>query len=566
MERIQKIFNLKISKRLIFTAVLMSLVFLLIIGVIICLIYEKGKIQSALDLSQQNREQILKTEQVTESLLLVDTRFKEYCITFEKEVLEEYKLQVDSLVEDIRLLQHTVASDYAENDVKISHIFQEKTKEADVYVKLKLITDSLILSVGNLKENQGEIERSFSDRFEGLIDTLSITKTTEKSRKGLFGLLKSVIVGDKVQQNEKTKLLVRSSKKGNLEMPDLLRALQNGKTIAETPEINELIIKNYQLKESELKLIDINNNIIAEIHGLVDEVKEKMKSKEAAENDFILISIRQSASILQNTLIALMILAFGLITYILILAYKNDKFHENIIALNKKVVKDSIEKDKFYSVVSHDLMNPFNALLGYSQVLNEAAKEKDTEEFEECASIVHQTAKRIMNLLQNLLVWSRIQNGKTKFSPKSVMIDELVHDCIMILNPVARKKEIELRWEVEDNVVVNVDVNMIGSVLQNLVTNAIKFTKHGGLVVLKSSVESGSLNFIISDNGVGMNEEQVNQLFKLDKTNSSRGTDEETGTGLGLVIVKEFVELHNGRIWVESTLGQGSDFCFSIPM
>jgi signal transduction histidine kinase len=211
-------------------------------------------------------------------------------------------------------------------------------------------------------------------------------------------------------------------------------------------------------------------------------------------------------------------------------------------------------------------MNPFNALLGFSEMLSEATKKGDKEDSIEYSAIVYQSARRIFNLLQNLLVWSKMQNGKIKYSPKLVKVDELISDSMMIVTPIARNKEIKLSWNVSEDVTATLDSNMIGSVLQNLVTNAIKFTERGGLVTVNAFVESGAINFTVSDTGIGMSEERQNKLFKLDKTSSSKGTDDEVGTGLGLIICKEFVESHQGKIWVESTLGKGSKFCFSIPL
>jgi signal transduction histidine kinase len=211
-------------------------------------------------------------------------------------------------------------------------------------------------------------------------------------------------------------------------------------------------------------------------------------------------------------------------------------------------------------------MNPFNALLGFTNILKDAVKENDQKEIEECSTIVNQSVNRISNLLQNLLVWSRMHNGKIQFSPKSVRVEDMVSGSLMVLSPVAKNKDIKLSWKVDGDINATLDTNMIGSVLQNLVTNAIKFTKKGGEVSVHAFCESENLNFEVADTGVGMTDEQIQKLFRLDKTASSRGTDDEVGTGLGLIISKEFVEMHRGKIWVESTLGKGSKFCFAIPV
>ena len=538
----------------------MALMLVFIIGMIISLINEKGRIQAALNLSQQNREQLLKTESVTESLLLVEARFKEYCATFETKVFDEYKAQAKTLAENINLLQQTASQEASGEDNRITKIFEEKNREAEVYLRLKQITDSLMLSVSSLENQQTEIEKTYRRRIGGRIDTLSVTETRESYKKGLLGKIKSAIVGEKIKENVNTKLRVQT--------PDevLQKSLLSGSLIPTPTNIKELIKKNFELKESELKLIYINNSLIDEIRKLVNDIKISIKNQEASHNNSFLNSVRHSTDFLQNILIVLMVLAGILAGYILFLAYRNDKFQDHIIALNQKVMKDSVEKDKFFSIISHDLMNPFNALLGFSNILKDAVKENDQKEIEECSTIVHQSATRISNLLQNLLVWSRMHNGKIQFSPKSARIEELISNTMMVLSPVAQNKQIKLDWSVDGDITAKLDTNMIGSVLQNLVTNAIKFTEKGGEVKVSAFIESENLNIEVADTGVGMTDEQIQKLFRLDKTSSSRGTDDEVGTGLGLIISKEFVEMHCGKIWVESTLGKGSKFCFRIPI
>lgn len=538
-----------------------------IVVLVISLINEKSRIQASLVLAQHSREQILKTESVTEALLLTEIRFKEYCTTFDEAVFEKYKIQVDALSRNIHLLLQSISNDSTREGERIDRLFDEKTKEADVYMKLRLLTDSLIFSSASLEENQSELVKYADSRTKKTIDTISITKISESHKKGLLGKLKNAIVGEKIQQSENTKLLIHSPGESNSPNEDPSQKqlhVRNEKT--DPTNMRKLIRNAFELKESELKLIELNNRLIAEISKLVTEVKNDIKETELSRNNSFLNSVKDSASFLQNALIILILLACILATYILTLSYKNEKFQKNIIDLNDKVTEDSVEKDKFFSIISHDLMNPFNALLGFSEMLNESARNGDKEDVIEYSSVINQSARRIFNLLQNLLVWSRMKNGKMNYSPKPVRIDELISDSMMILSPIAQNKEINLSWEVNSDITATIDPNMINSVLQNLVTNAIKFTERGGSVTVKAFAESDQLKFIISDSGVGMSEEQIMKLFKLNKTSSARGTDDEVGTGLGLIICKEFIELHHGKIWVESTPGQGSDFCFSVAL
>ncbi len=561
MKSKKNIFEL-IPRRLIATTILMALILILIVVFILNLIAEKSRIQEALDLSQKNREQISLTENVTESLVIVEARFKEYCTTFDKTVFNEYQQQVKVLAENIALMQRTYNQSPSLASKKIDNIIDEKNKEADVYMKLRQMTDSLIFSVANLHENQLALGNMAGNYTDLKIDTVSVTEAKEIHKKGLFGKLKSALVGEKVKQNVTTKLRVQTKDIRNT----LAKQHEANKANGTAARFNVLAQKTVELKASELNLIEINNDLIAQIQGLVESIKINIKEQEAKYNDVFLKSVKHSTYLLQNILIALMVLAFLLAIYILKLAYRNDKFQNNIISLNEKIMKDSIEKDKFYSIVSHDIMNPFNALLGFSKILKDAVKEGDQIEIEECSEIVHQSANRISNLLHNLLVWSRMQNGKIQFSAKKQNINQLITDAVSVVSPIAKNKNISIDLFAEEGIEAEVDNNMIGSVMQNLITNAIKFTERGGEVKITANTESSNLNVVVADSGIGMSEEQLHKLFKLDKTSSAKGTDDETGTGLGLIISKEFIEKHNGRIWAESTLGKGSKFCFSIPM
>jgi len=563
--------KIKLPIRLIAITILMSLILVLIIFMIVGIINEKARIQSALELSQKNRERLLKTERVTESLLLVEVRFKEYCTTFEKPVFEDYKTQVKNLSENIKLLQQTAFDEFQEKDNRVSNIFQEKTKEADIYARLSLITDSLMISFEGLDEKQSQIKNYISNLSKIKVDTLSVTETKETRKKGLLGKIKNAIVGEKIVENIETKLLINTQEEiknlnQNPSQEAIIEELQEQNSGEDLAHFSALILKVRELKNSELKLIKLNNSLISEIRKLIDDIKTNIKNQEAKLNNSFLNSVRSSTDTLQNILTVLMTLACILAIYILILAYKNNKFQNNIIDLNKKVMKDSIEKDKFYSIISHDIMNPFNALLGFSKILKDAVVEGDQKEIEECSTIVHQSANRISNLLQNLLVWSRVQNGKLQFSPKSYSINQLMSETIAIITPIAKAKDIKLELEINDEIKAEIDQNMMSSVLQNLTTNAIKFTERGGTVSISASFKGDKLNFIVSDTGIGMSEEQLQKLFKLDKATSSRGTNDETGTGLGLIVSKEFIEKHKGKIWVESTLGKGSKFYISIPI
>jgi PAS domain S-box-containing protein len=222
-------------------------------------------------------------------------------------------------------------------------------------------------------------------------------------------------------------------------------------------------------------------------------------------------------------------------------------------------------KDKFFSIIAHDLMNPFNAMLGFTRLLIETLKAKKLEEGLHFASIIDHSSHRIFDLFQNLLIWSRSQSGQITYNPSPVKVIELVMNAINVLKDVALHKNIEIEIELNKEDAVVVDQNMIATVLRNLVSNAIKFSSEGSKIKVSAQKQDKSFLFQVADSGIGMSEQMINELFMLNKNISTQGSIGEVGTGLGLVICREFIVAHSGEIWVESEPGKGSRFFFSIP-
>ena len=222
-------------------------------------------------------------------------------------------------------------------------------------------------------------------------------------------------------------------------------------------------------------------------------------------------------------------------------------------------------KDKFFSIISHDLRGPFNSILGFSELLMDQANEKNNEEVEKYASIIHQSSQRAVELVSNLLEWSRLQLGRMQFNPENIDMGELIKSQIRLLKDSAQQKVITIYTEVPQSVNVLADKAMIGATLRNLVSNAIKFTPHGGEIVVSVQMEDTHVIVMVADNGVGIKKEATRKLFDMEESYSTPGTNDEKGTGLGLILCKEFVEKHGGEIRVESEPGKGSRFYFNIP-
>ncbi len=221
-------------------------------------------------------------------------------------------------------------------------------------------------------------------------------------------------------------------------------------------------------------------------------------------------------------------------------------------------------KDKFFSIISHDLRSPFQGLLGLSNILAEEFDDLDIDEIKLFASNIHNSTKNLFNLLENLLQWSRIQTGKLELKPVSIDLQEELLYNINLLRENATKKDIKIINEINESISVTTDLNILNSTIQNLISNAIKFTFPGGEIKI-SAISSG--NFIelsVSDTGTGIKKEDLDKLFRIDTQYTTQGTDRESGTGLGLTICKELLEKQGCDIWVESEPGKGSKFTFTL--
>jgi len=222
-------------------------------------------------------------------------------------------------------------------------------------------------------------------------------------------------------------------------------------------------------------------------------------------------------------------------------------------------------KDKLFSIIGHDLINPFQALLGLAQLLHDHSEEINHEDRKKYCHLINLSAHNLYNLLQNLLQWTSVQTGKLKFEPAEFNLHGRAEETISLMKASAEKKGIILLNEVDKEIWGNADANLFNTILRNLLNNAIKFTPSGGLIRIRSAEEETVVQIEVADNGTGIPENHLDKLFDLEKTFSTKGTSEEEGSGLGLILCKEFVEKNGGEIWVDSVPGQGSSFFFTVP-
>ena len=222
-------------------------------------------------------------------------------------------------------------------------------------------------------------------------------------------------------------------------------------------------------------------------------------------------------------------------------------------------------KDKFFSIIAHDLKNPFITILGFSDLLLSDYSELNEEERLFYISEMKKTAETSHNLLLNLLQWSRSQTGRIEFNPTELQIDNVILENIELMMATAERKKIKIIYEIIKPKVVYADKDMLNTIIRNLISNSIKFTKQGGTITLETYDAEDFVEVSIKDTGIGMTKESLKRLFRLDTSHTTPGTEKESGTGLGLILCKEFVEKNGGTISVKSDLGKGSTFIFSLP-
>jgi len=222
-------------------------------------------------------------------------------------------------------------------------------------------------------------------------------------------------------------------------------------------------------------------------------------------------------------------------------------------------------KDKFFSIISHDLRSPFSTIVGYSNLLVELIRCKDYEGIEEYAGIIRDSSWRVMDLLMNLFEWSSAQTGILVFNPEYVEIVALIKEATALFHDTAQQKSITITLDLPHNVTAFADKAMISTVLRNLISNAIKFTRPEGQIVISAKKNNNETRISVLDNGLGISENAIEKLFRIDESSSTKGTQNEMGNGLGLLLCKEFISKHGGEIWVKSEQGKGSEFHFTLP-
>ncbi|MFZ4414010.1 MAG: CHASE domain-containing sensor histidine kinase [Bacteroidales bacterium] len=297
------------------------------------------------------------------------------------------------------------------------------------------------------------------------------------------------------------------------------------------------------------------------------------------DKKWILCFSQSKEEFLHFNIKVIIIFIFGLIIsfllfalYLSIINTKNnaiqiaDKLTFELKENEVKLLRINVTKNKFFSIIAHDLRSPFNSFLGLTQIMAEELPSLSMEEVQKFADSMRKSAANLYRLLENLLEWSQLQQSLIPHNPEFVCLLPLVNESVEMILESAKNKQIEIIIEISLDIEVYAENNSLQTIIRNLVSNAVKYTPKGGNIqIFAKSNSDSSVEISIKDTGIGMKPSMIDNLFKLDVSTSRKGTEGELSTGLGLLLCKEFVEKHGGKLWVESEEGKGSTFRFTLP-
>ncbi len=277
---------------------------------------------------------------------------------------------------------------------------------------------------------------------------------------------------------------------------------------------------------------------------------------------------------LTNYLIVFFVITMSLLILVYFLYKSKAKINQRIKKVNdmleesnQKLKITNATKDRFFSIIAHDLRSPFNSILGFSELIkNELNEGKNLNLIEEYNSNINESSHSLFTLLENLLQWAKSQRGELEFNPVEFDLHHLVQSNLIIFKLKAADKAIKLSSDIPPHTEAYGDINMVSTILRNLISNALKFTEQNGEITISADVHDEFVFLKIKDSGIGISKENQEKLFKLDCNYTTVGTADETGSGLGLILCKEFAERNGGDIWVESEENKGSEFILSLKI
>jgi len=493
------------------------------------LIYEKLNHKNGISTSYTNIANALADNgKVTEGL-----NYYKKSIAIEEELGDEYGIAINyNNIGDcyINLKQYKEALEYLEKALKIGDNIGERELQS-----------LALLNISDVKNKQ----RNYQGAIHAARESYAIADLLGNLDYKLENLLNASIAYEGLGNNDLA--LIR---------------------LKEYSAIRDSLIKMDRIKKS--KLFNTLNDLEKSQYTIVNlsksnEISQLKYDKEKKYTHFLIIAI-----VIFAFLLILLILqnsskkkAFNLLEF---KNYEVNKMKDEIHGQSEKLKQLNNTKDKFFSIIAHDLKNPFNSIAGFTELMIENNDKYDETKRLKFLKVIKGATAKVSSLLDNLLIWANSQSGKLKFHPKNLNLVQQVFDVVSFLEIQAINKDIDILNTVEKSIFVKADENMLDTILRNLISNAIKFTQPKGEIQIFSTLKNNFVEITVKDNGVGLSEEETATLFNESEISTSLGTSNEQGSGLGLLLCRDFVETNGGKIWVESVVNKGSEFKFTLPI
>jgi len=374
-----------------------------------------------------------------------------------------------------------------------------------------------------------------------------------------------------IKELDSASMYVQSSYQNSLQNKYTELIMDNLFILAEIEEEQGNIPKSYRYfkNASQLKDSIFNNVEIKKFTELQVQYSQEQKEQEnilLRKNINIQELIIQKQKAIRKILIAGTLLILLILVLILQSRASFKKLNKKLQNSEKDLKESNANKDKFFSIISHDLKGPFHVLIGIADLLYTRYDRLPAEKIKKHLLLIKNTSSNAYSMVQELLQWALSQTGKMKYEFEDIDLYLISRVVTEFLNSSAQSKEISIENKIAENSIINADKKAVETIIRNLVANAIKFTEPGGKILLEAKYKANEIAISITDTGIGMNQKVKDSLFKIEDQHSTPGTNNEIGTGLGLILCKEFVENQGGKIWAISEEGQGSKFVFTIPV
>jgi len=475
----------------------------------------------------------------------------------------------------------SLAVAHSENNefAKSHQIFDQALAIAQQQNDEKAIAD-LYNELGNLSLREGQLRKALA-YFEDAAELYG--KLFDLERRGLcirkIGEIHTTL-GNSTEAIENLQLalsLARRTNNAKLKELTLLALYEFHSKKGQFNEALNFFVKHIEVRDSLNAIseqeavwqasLDLELNKKAEEIRAIEGEVEVLRA-EAQLKSIQLEQQRMVKNFLVISSVFVLVIAIGSIFGYVIIRKKNSTLNianEKLAKSEKELMRTVQTKDKLFSIIAHDLRSPFTALVGLTSVLANQSSEMKSDEVKEYGSLIHESSQKLLNLIENLLYWSRSQTGKLKLVPKEFTIHNLVAEVSSVLSLQANAKQISIENNIDPSTLVFADYETSATVIRNLISNAIKFTNANGQIAVDAEQKGPMVEIRITDNGVGISPANLSKLFKIEQSFSTKGTGEEAGTGLGLVVCKEFAEKNKGTIDVISKEGLGTTFIIKLP-